>query len=45
MENEQIRESGSIHLIKYCIDNRYKDRSLHKTLERTISYNYNNQRL
>ena len=31
MENEQMRESDDINLIKYCIDNRYKDRSLHKT--------------
>jgi hypothetical protein len=39
MENEQIRESDSIHLIKYCIDNRYKDRSLHKKFHTIILTN------
>jgi hypothetical protein len=41
MENEQIRESDNIHLIKYCINNRYKDISLEENMSHMIKIEEN----
>jgi hypothetical protein len=40
IEEEAIKGSTEITLIKYCIDNRYKEHSLHKTLSKIMDYRY-----
>jgi hypothetical protein len=36
LEKENIKKEDEINLIKYCIDNRYKNQSLNKTLSALI---------
>jgi hypothetical protein len=40
IEEEAIKDSTEITFIKYCIDNRYKEHSLHKTLSKIMDYRY-----
>ena len=40
LEEETIKGSTEINLIIYCIDNRYRDHSLHKTLSKIMDYRY-----
>ena len=38
LEKENIKNEDEINLIKYCIDNRYKNQSLNKTLSVLMDY-------
>jgi len=40
LEGETIKDSTEINLIKYCIENRYRDHSLHKNLSKIMDYRY-----
>ena len=45
IENENIENEDEINLIKYCMDNRFHNQSLNKTLLVLMDYKYNTRKV